>query len=281
MFVGEVVCFVGFGALIENCITIYQHEFKCEIVYLCTGKTLMDAAERNLQIIHIDNKLGFIDHIYRLNKNTLVFSIQNKYYFSESMLKKQELFVINYHPAILPDYRGVNPHTWVIFNQEKRAGITWHRVIQEIDKGPIIYEEQFSIGNDISAIQLLDMTRRVAQSSFSKVIQFLNSQSKEMVIQNTIGNYYSLKDIPNKGLLDPAWDFYKMSAFLRALDYGYMPVFSKPKILLNNNEYLITKYRIQNINESHVVGDSSWYIIKHEEGYILLKLIERLKKYEG
>jgi methionyl-tRNA formyltransferase len=51
----------------------------------------------------------------------------------------------NFHPAILPEYRGIGAYTWVILNEEKESGVTLHVMDEELDHGPIIDVQRFPV----------------------------------------------------------------------------------------------------------------------------------------
>ena len=51
----------------------------------------------------------------------------------------------NVHGALLPRHRGANPIQWAIVNDERRAGVTLHRMTEEIDAGAIIAQREVRI----------------------------------------------------------------------------------------------------------------------------------------
>lgn len=53
--------------------------------------------------------------------------------------------VVNFHPSLLPKYRGPTPFYWIIKNQEKRAGGTVHFIDQGVDTGDIIAQACFTV----------------------------------------------------------------------------------------------------------------------------------------
>lgn len=55
-------------------------------------------------------------------------------------------FPINIHFGMLPKYRGSYSIPWAIINNEKKIGITLHKIDSGIDSGPIIF--QTKIDND-------------------------------------------------------------------------------------------------------------------------------------
>ena len=51
----------------------------------------------------------------------------------------------NFHPGILPEYRGAGTFSWSIINKEVEAGITLHVIDEGIDSGDIIEIRKFPI----------------------------------------------------------------------------------------------------------------------------------------
>ncbi len=45
---------------------------------------------------------------------------------------------INFHPGVLPDYRGSGAYSWALINKEKETGVTVHEMDCGIDSGAII-----------------------------------------------------------------------------------------------------------------------------------------------
>lgn len=54
---------------------------------------------------------------------------------------------VNFHPAILPCYRGPLPSYWCLKNRETYSGYTLHRVTPAIDAGEILHQEIVPIGD--------------------------------------------------------------------------------------------------------------------------------------
>ncbi len=66
---------------------------------------------------------------------------------------------VNFHPSLLPCYRGPLPSYWCLKNRETRTGYTFHRVTPRIDVGEILHQEIVTVG-DASHPRELD--RRIA-----------------------------------------------------------------------------------------------------------------------
>jgi len=57
---------------------------------------------------------------------------------------------INFHPSLLPKYRGGSAMNWAIIAGEKETGVTIHQIDEGVDTGPIILQEKVPIDPDDS-----------------------------------------------------------------------------------------------------------------------------------
>ena len=55
---------------------------------------------------------------------------------------------INYHPSLLPKYRGGSAMNWAIISGEKETGVTIHQINEGVDTGPVIIQERVAIDAD-------------------------------------------------------------------------------------------------------------------------------------
>ena len=53
--------------------------------------------------------------------------------------------MLNIHPSLLPDYRGLHTHARAIADGRKEAGCTVHFVTEELDGGPVIAQARVPI----------------------------------------------------------------------------------------------------------------------------------------
>ena len=66
---------------------------------------------------------------------TFVMSANNTVIIPREICESNMVEIINFHYSFLPDYKGVNIPSWVIFNREEFTGVTWHYVNAELDAG--------------------------------------------------------------------------------------------------------------------------------------------------
>ena len=64
----------------------------------------------------------------------------------KEMLEKPKFGALNVHPSLLPKYRGPTPVLFTILNGDSEAGVTIIKMDEEVDHGPILAQQKFSIG---------------------------------------------------------------------------------------------------------------------------------------
>lgn len=85
-----------------------------------------------------------IDLTKQYNANS-VFVITFPWKIPSEVLAAPKFGFINFHPGLMPLYKGADPIYWQIRNREQFGGITVHRMTEELDAGPIILEHKIPI----------------------------------------------------------------------------------------------------------------------------------------
>ena len=203
-----------------------------------------------------------------IKDKTLVVSASNRYLFPAEVLANKNLVVVNYHGALLPKHPGRNAEAWAIFSQDAEGGITWHRVVADVDAGDILIQKSVPITDKTTSFTLLREYAKLAQLGFAEIVDGLLSETQPSFVQQGERHaimYSWMK--PNDGILDLSWSFDKMSAFLRAMDYGPLSTMGFPVVTLDEGTFKIVKYGFDT-NSSN--ASSGWvkplteYHIRHE-----------------
>ncbi len=101
---------------------------------------------------------------------------------------------INFHPGILPEYRGAGAYSWSLINKEKHTGISLHEIDHNIDSGPIIQVKKTLIyPSDTSETlytRCMDLLFDMFKKNFHKI---LSGQYRTR--SNEGGNIYFRKDL--------------------------------------------------------------------------------------
>lgn len=101
---------------------------------------------RNLNYIE-NEKLDdfiFIQKIKNLKADIAVVCSFN-YKIPKVLLDSVKEGFINIHPSLLPEYRGANPYSSVIINNEKETGVTLHFMDESFDAGDIITQKRMPV----------------------------------------------------------------------------------------------------------------------------------------
>ncbi len=64
---------------------------------------------------------------------------------SKNFIKKFNGIILNIHPSLLPNYKGLNTHERVIQNKEKFSGCTVHFVSSKLDSGKIVLQKKVRV----------------------------------------------------------------------------------------------------------------------------------------
>ncbi|WP_423363753.1 phosphoribosylglycinamide formyltransferase [Mycoplasma sp. P36-A1] len=111
------------------------------------------AKKLNIEVLLVDYKEGKkeVEHkiITELSKLKIDLIILAGFLriLSKDFIIKYKNRIINIHPSALPKYKGLHAIEQALENKDKSLGVTVHYVDEELDNGPIILQEIFSIEN--------------------------------------------------------------------------------------------------------------------------------------
>jgi methionyl-tRNA formyltransferase len=265
------ILIVGSSQLSLDSIKVIKKYYSGKIEYLnilpIDKKTYNTCKELEIANKYVKKK-DLMYLLENINEKTLIFSIMNIYIFPQNIIKNENLTIINLHHGILPGHRGRNATAWAIFYEENKVGITWHIVDEGIDTGKILMVNSFKLSDNDTSIKVMRKQNIVAIESLElllinlteefkkdsnyclKTDGLINKDNEKTLIEiHSIDYFHKADDIPNKGYLNINWKKNKISAFLRAMDYGVLNVLGKPKIRIADDEYTWKKYKIENCKD--------------------------------
>lgn len=88
-------------------------------------------------------------------------------YSYDKIIKKEVLSlfqkgIFNLHGALLPKYRGGAVLNWVLIRGESKTGMTVHKMVKEIDAGPIVLQKKVLIDRKDTAVTLREKLNNAA-----------------------------------------------------------------------------------------------------------------------
>ena len=104
------------------------------------------AVEHGIELCQANylKKTAIIDWTKGLQPDLLVLAFVTSF-VPQEMIDAATHGGINYHPSLLPKYRGGSAINWAIINGESETGVTIHYIDEGVDTGPILLQEAVTI----------------------------------------------------------------------------------------------------------------------------------------
>lgn len=74
-----------------------------------------------------------------------IFVITFPWKLPQKILDAPRYGCINFHPGLLPKYKGADPIFWQLKNREPYSGFTVHRMTEIMDEGPVLLEQKLPV----------------------------------------------------------------------------------------------------------------------------------------
>jgi methionyl-tRNA formyltransferase len=127
----------------------------------------------------------------------------------EPLITGPRLGCINFHPALLPDWKGVGGYNLAILNKLPQWGASAHMVDTGLDTGDIIEVFKFSFDHRLETAQSLERKTQLLQCELYKSVMldvFLNGRLTRPLKPNRGGRYLSKKELLAMMRVDPQID---------------------------------------------------------------------------
>lgn len=119
-----------------------------------------------------------------LNKADLAVVAAYGHILTKEELETPKYGCINIHPSLLPKLRGSSPIQAAILNGDKISGITIIKMDEEVDHGPIIYQEEMELSSIDNFDTLSKKMFQRAAEILPKIIKDFVAGKLKLVIQN-------------------------------------------------------------------------------------------------
>lgn len=125
----------------------------------------------------------------------LVVSIAASEIFKKEILDLPKFGCINFHNAPLPDYRGMLPNFWQMYNDEDCSVLTVHTMTEDLDRGEIIYQQETRIQPEYSLEDLIFLTKRKSAEALVEVLEaFRESEVNYKPMPEREGSYFTFPE---------------------------------------------------------------------------------------
>lgn len=129
--------------------------FDLELIITTSSLVIKSAqlsGDNYAQVLNIDNRL--ISEIKKLDPDLGIVADFGLIIPSE-LIDAFPYGIINIHPSLLPKYRGPTPVQSALLNGDLKTGLSIIKIDDELDHGPILYQEDMTINPDDNTPLLL------------------------------------------------------------------------------------------------------------------------------
>lgn len=227
----------------------------------------------NIPIISLDNVTDFnkIEVLFQEKKIdiALVIGWYNK--IPNEMVLKYPFFAI--HASLLPAYSGWSPLTWSLINGEKKTGVTFFKMNEYIDAGPIVAQKEIKIKKKENINTLYIKALEVTKNILSTYLPKIANQNFPLSMQDTGRRTVFPARKPEDGKVKFSKNSLDIVRFARA---QLTPL---PGAFIAHNQYKFILIKVKSVG-LHLPGEtgqiyfiSKRALIKCGKGEVLLKEI--------
>lgn len=181
------------------------------------------ARQLNMNLITYQNSLkdaDFLEKIKSLNADVAFVCSYSKL-FPKELLDIIPNKFINVHPSMLPKYRGPNPYSHVIIDNEQKTGVTLHIMDETFDTGPIVGYKELDIDARETMGTLFNKLNFVASELIIYLLRHFEKNNEIKAMPQPQGEYKKAVDIniqKGQNIIDWTKDAHYIERFIRALN---------------------------------------------------------------
>jgi len=150
----------------------------------------------------------------------VVLNVHSLYIIHDRVLAAARVGCFNLHPAPLPRYAGLNSVNWAIYRGETSHGVTLHKMVPQIDAGPIVYQSVFSIAETESALSVAARCAKKRLALIQRLLQVLSEgAAAPEQPQDLSRREYFGKEVPENGCVRWSCPAREIVNFVRACDF--------------------------------------------------------------
>lgn len=143
----------------------------------------------------------------------------------------------NFHMAPLPEYKGVFGFNFAIYNEEKRYGVTCHKLSEQFDDGNLIKVMYFEIDTkNITVKELVQESERQMLGLFKYIYHALDKNEILKEVPQKGGCYYSRKQFEELKRINEDDSESEIERKIRAFWY---PPYEGAYIIINGKKYTV------------------------------------------
>lgn len=107
---------------------------------------------------------------------------------SATFIKRFDGRIINIHPSLLPDYKGLNTHLRVLADKRSEHGVSVHMVTAALDDGPLIAQAKLAVRADDTEQTLSARVLKCEHQLYPAVISAIGEGALHLQTRTVIWN---------------------------------------------------------------------------------------------
>lgn len=177
----------------------------------------------------------------------MILNVHSLFLIRKDVLEAPRLGSFNLHPGPLPRYAGLNSVCWAIYRGEKKHGVTLHKLVPDIDAGPIVYQEGVDIEGEETGLSL---TAKCVSAGVPLILRLLEAAAQgpskiPLTPQDLTKREYFGQGAPAKGNLCWSCPAQRIVDFVRASDFFPFPSpWGAPRTRLGDSTLGISEARL-------------------------------------
>src|SRR5580700_10422677 len=156
---------------------------------------------------------------------SIIYSFSYRHLIPETVLELASRGAYNFHPSLLPAYRGRAPINWVLVNGEREAGVTLHHMVARADAGDIVGQRAVAIDDSDNALtlyrKLVPLGVELIDELHPKIVAGTAPRRKMDISK---GSYFGRRK-PEDGRIDWRWPARRIFNLVRAVTHPYPGAF--------------------------------------------------------
>lgn len=169
-----------------------------ESYYRATAEDFARLAEKAGAPFVAEGRLNGGEHARLLAESDVVLSVNWPARIRAEVLGIPRHGFLNVHFSDLPRFRGNAGPSWAILAGDDHQGITVHRMVEELDMGPVLLRDRMALTDDMDVGDLFDWWRRRSPEMLAEAVALLEG-GKAQFVEQPLAPEAGLRSYPRRG----------------------------------------------------------------------------------
>lgn len=151
--------------------------------------------------------------------------VGSQWIFKDNFLDKFPQGFFNLHPSILPKYAGAGGVSWQTLGGECMAGVTIHKMTNQIDRGEICVRQEAFVGFTANNPERSELIQKLTKKAIDEFIHKVDTKTLTLS-ENKLRTYLPALRAHTNGAIDWNWSTDEIVRFCNAFDKPHAGAFT-------------------------------------------------------